>query len=829
MFVACLTAAPSTAEPQLAQFVAGLRGRGLYELAGEYGSEQWQRPDLSDRQRADLAIQLALVYTDLALTSPPAARDALWEKAGAFCAQLAADWPNNPRRPLVDVQAALVSLARGEVAREENVAVGQAAVNPDALEHLRVAARGLAEVSKDINKQLVELRLRPPADASPDALTASELESLDVNIGFYLARAQRQLGLCYPPRSADRDNSLLQAVSRLTPLAGRAPADELAWKARVEVIACLRELGRLQTAQQNLRSWSHEAVPAEVAPLLSAEEVRMLVAAEQPLQAQEIARQAIGKHKGASGELALAMVETELAVWRESAASGARQDGRKLTELVHQIESEHGPYWGRRAQLVVGSTLTSAIDGDVDHRDSETLLIAAQQLYATGRIGEAVAHYDLAAQQLEQGGTSDEAFAAWMTAAAIEREAGHVAAATDRYRRLALEMPAHARAAEAHQLAILCIAQQAADSIAADRPPITADYERLLQEHLAKWPNAASSGSVRLWLAKLLAARNDWTAAIQLLHQVRADAADHAESVRLLCECYERQLEQLASAEPADSDVKRAGVLAEATKQLQPIITGVDNRWPQQWNDLQRETAIALARLHLRNPGGSRSYAERLLAALIGAKPLDEDESAEESRAVAQTLYIVALARNGKASEARAIAADLGKLPAASLLESADQLDRLLMLAPASTDGQREIGQLALAILARLDSRRNELDASTLARIEAYRAAALAAVGDRPAALALYKQLVIQSPDDGDVHERHARLLAASDDAAELRGALASWQAVERRSRRGSPRWRRARHARIELLNRAGERTEADKLLQLTRLLYPDWENRANP
>jgi tetratricopeptide (TPR) repeat protein len=824
----CLTAAAQVrAEPQVAQFVAGLRERGLYELAGEYGGEQWQRADLSDRQRADLAIQLALVYTDWALVSPPEARDVLWAKAGAYCAQVKQDWPNSPRRPLVDVQAALVSLARGELAREENTAGNTGTVDAPELEHLRTAARGLAAVSEEIGERLVELRLRPPSNASPDALTASELESLELNIAFHLARAQHQLGLCYPPRSADRDNSLLQATSRLTPLAQTTPADKLAWKARVELIACLRELGRFQVAQENLQTWSRQSVPAEVAPLLSAEEVRLLVAAGQALRAQDIARQALHKHKGANGELALALVEAEMAAWRQSANSGAGQDGRALTEMVGQIERQHGPYWGRRAQRIVGGTLASADAADVARLDAAAVLIAARQLYATGRIDDAIANYDVAARQLGQDGKSDEAFAASMTAAAIEREARQFAEAADRYRRLALAMPTHARAAEAHQLAILCIAQQAAGGAASDRPAVAADYEQLLDEHLAKWPSADSSDAVRVWFGKLLAARSDWPAAIQMLQQVREGAADYAESIQLLCECYEQQLKRLAATETAEAGAQRARLLAEATKQLQPVITGADNRWPVQWSNLQRETAIELARLHLGDSSGSSPYAERLLATLLGSQPLDADGAAEEWQAVARPLFIVALARNGKASEAQAMAADLDMLPTASLHEVVDRLHDLLASDGAERAGRREVGQLALAIIARLDSRRDEADASTLARIEMCRAAALAAAGNRPEALALYKRLVIQSPDDGNVHERYATLLADSNDAAELREALASWHMVERRSRRGSPRWRRARHARIELLNRLGDRTEADKLRQLTRLLYPDWDTRA--
>jgi tetratricopeptide (TPR) repeat protein len=106
------------------------------------------------------------------------------------------------------------------------------------------------------------------------------------------------------------------------------------------------------------------------------------------------------------------------------------------------------------------------------------------------------------------------------------------------------------------------------------------------------------------------------------------------------------------------------------------------------------------------------------------------------------------------------------------------------------------------------------------------RASALAAAGRRQEAIAAYAQLAEQLPDDGQVQESYAALLAGSDSAADLRAALVRWQQVEQRSRPGSTRWYRARQARIELLRRLGDHEAEEKLLRLTRLLYPDWDRR---
>ena len=168
LFIGVLVVTDVLAATQDAAFVAGLRERRLYDLAEEYGSERWRREDLSERERAELAIQLALVFTEQAQAAPPESRDALWAKADGACAALIDGWPNNPRRRIVEVQRALVSLARGEQARESrNLAA--------ALDHLRVATRGLSAVADGVGRELVERRLRPRGKLPPDDLSVQEL------------------------------------------------------------------------------------------------------------------------------------------------------------------------------------------------------------------------------------------------------------------------------------------------------------------------------------------------------------------------------------------------------------------------------------------------------------------------------------------------------------------------------------------------------------------------------------------------------------------------------------------------------------------------------
>jgi hypothetical protein len=691
-----------------AQVVAELRHQQQHQQAEEYASDEWRRNDLSDRQRAELAIQLALLYTEQASAAPPELRESLWHKADGACVALLDGWPENPRRILVEVQRALVALARGQQARDRGEV-------PRALENLRAASRGLQEVADSVGRRLIELRLRGAANGVNEELSVLELESLEGHLAFYLAQSQRQLGLCYPAGSSDRDDALLQAERRLAPLAQRTPADELVWYARIEQLACYLDLGRADTARRVREAWLHENPPPHIAARLAVEE--------------------------------------------SSAATPAIANGQQRT----------------------GTT------------------------------------------RPEQSG-----FDAELQNAALARSNGKPGVAAEMYRRFALRQLDHPRAVEAHRLAVLGAADAVRAAAADNRAAAAESYEELLREHLLHWQSSNSANEVRLWLGQLLAARRDWPGAIDVLRQTPAGAPELAQSVPLFAQCYEQRLQQL-SGDP-NSAQQTAALLSEATHFLQPIITGSDNRWPDGWTDLQCDTATTIARLHLRYSPQRPEYAERLLsAALSGAATAPDSAGRQAWAKTARVLLVTALVRNWKLKEATQLAPQVAAAPSAALFECLSSIDRMLTASDSATDEWRALGELALKILSFLDGRRAELESAESVRLDAIRAAALAATGNRATALTLYASLAGSSSGDGNVHERYATLLGISDTSAELRQALAQWQVVEIRSRRGSPRWRRARQARLELLSRLGETAEAEKLLRLTRLLYPDWDSGAEP
>jgi len=117
---------------------------------------------------------------------------------------------------------------------------------------------------------------------------------------------------------------------------------------------------------------------------------------------------------------------------------------------------------------------------------------------------------------------------------------------------------------------------------------------------------------------------------------------------------------------------------------------------------------------------------------------------------------------------------------------------------------------------------RQWLDRTKRPEIDRLRFQKLANQGNRQQALALYRKRIADAPDDAQLLEAYAQLLATGKDQVELRKALQSWRILEKRSKPGGPRWWRSRRARLALLDSLGEGGQAKKLRQLTEILHPE-------
>lgn len=871
-----------SAETADARFLQGLSARHLDALVDAYGRQRWTDPNLTDRQRTDLTVAWIRALTGRALASPPAQRAASWRQAAKLAADFQRRAANAPRGLLVAMQLALAQTAQGEAALQATESINQTASARTAVLETHGALRAALTQFERINER-IEARLARAYKQGPgsaDGWSVAELESLRRNVSLQRAHALRLQALSYPAGSPDRVNSLTRALERLPELTAIEGAESVRGQARIEMLFCLRLLGRLEQAARLLSKWKKDSPPS-LRPRLTAEQLNLLLARQQPDQALACARALLGQAADSrTAETDFAILEVLLTVRDHlltrpaSDPAAARGLAEQATQLARQLGQRYGPVWRQRAMARLGQALATT-----DIQDTTVLRHVAATLAAAGNLEAALLAYDRAAALAREAGNPAAAFDLSLAAATVASQTQGPQRALRRYRQLALRQPLQPQAAEAHLAAVGLAATLVRQSAPGpSRQQATQDYEGLLLEHLQAWPQAPATATARWWLARLRIDAQRWLEAAKLLGQIPPGSAHYQQAVRASLDFYQRGLRQLSAASTPDSaeraslgpsasshDVKmlarptRRQLLATAIRQWQAVILGTDNHWPATWTPLQRSVALALARLQLAESAEGPRYAERLLTAALAQNqggaasnpasangPPPPNGPADGTwRSQAMALLAVARARAGKLAAAERL---LQKLAAAAPLteETALTMTQALRLRQESDrQRQRTLARFALRILALVATGESKPgDSRRLAELTRDRGVAHELLDQREAALAAYRQWMHDRPKDGDAMEACARLLGKGPDAAPARSteakpgsqtvrtnpaqqladrreAVQLWQQIERRSKPGGPRWRRARQARIVLLEQLGQPEQAQKLKQLTQVLYP--------
>ena len=737
-----------------------------------------------------------------AAASPRDQREPLWQRAVETTDAFVEQYPNHPRLPLVELQGALALLARGELARQE------AELTADAQPLFEEARTSLRAATSRLESLLETTESRPNfgdrsavAQLAPDARTA-----LARNVRYQLARARRNQAQCYPPASADRANSLTEAVKLLGPLAGLDDTNPLVWKSRLDLAAAYRLLGDPTTARRLLDALAQRDPPPEVRLRAQAERIRLALDTGRLEEAVDLLREGRQMQGAVSPELDYAWLETYLAAMK-AAEEAKRSDQaaawrQKAAALVEQIERRHGPYWTRRAGMLLARHLRMATGtGEID-----TLVRVAASAYRTGRLDDAVAGYDRAQAAAAAQGDRDRAFELGYTAAAIEHKRERHETALDRFRRLALAASENPKAAEAHRLAIYHAAQlaKASPGEALDR------YVELLREHAAAWPDEPRIDDVLRQLGKMAAYRRDYAAAVEAYRAIPREAINE-ETVEQAAQWYEAWLDGLNhSGKPTEP------LAAGAAEWFESLMVGPDGRLPARFGPVARAAALAAARLRLRYTPAGYAQAEAVLSTALDSAP----DAPPDWRSTAQAMLVCALAGRGRREEAAALLARISTGPPAQLFSMLEGLARTAADAPPEV--RRELAELQLRTIEMLGGDAAGLSDQQRRKLTLLRAQALAEAGRREAALSAYQTLARQHPRNAAIQEAYAALLASRDDRDSLHAALQRWRQLQRHLPEGSPRWFRAKYAVAELHCRMGDKQQARKMLDLLALLHPE-------
>jgi len=777
------------------RFVDGLRQRRLFSLAESFCLQQLDRVQSPDPDVADWSIELIRVYSEQAVNLTGSARDAAWKKAADVAEQFELANPRHPRLPLVQTQAALAVLAQGELARmEAEVGSMPEAAISRARSTIREAANKLESLDEHLTK-LIPLASRNARQ--PGALSGAELSSLQQNVRYQWARALRNQALCYPARSADRIAALTQTARMLEqPLQVLPSDDPLVARIKLDQAVCYRLLGELGTVETILKSLvSGEQTPS-VRLEARAERLRMLIAAGKLDDSVKLLGQGRTIDGVSSAELDFAFLEVYVAQWRASAGASGNEDGaeweKKSVAALEFIEQTYGPYWARRAELLLVGVNLRTGSGNVSVLDR-----AARDLYLKGRFAESVDAYDKAARTAETDGDREQAFALAYKAALIQQQQKNFRDSYQRFQRLALADRTNPLASNAHLLAVVNLAQEARSD-----PSLLSAYVALLTEHLRIWPPAESADTARLWLGQLHEARRQWESAVRNYSMITFASEHFPLAAMASIRGWTPRLEALESTDRPTEEVAQAAI-----RYCEQVLHRDAGELPKTWDMLDGECLIGMARIQLRY---SSLGVEQLEARLRAA--IENSEASVEWRSTAQSfLVLTVLGKPNGQRESQQVLAELGSASTDQLLELLAGIERAAENAPNLV---ASIGTLERDLADRLLTATPPLDASQRLRVAMIRAAALVKLGDNEAALIAYAKLAEEHSSQASVQVAYAERLLSSENEEQLRLGLRQWRGIASKTKPRTPRWFQAKYSVALVQFKLGDREAAAKLIR---------------
>ncbi|MEN1679344.1 MAG: hypothetical protein AAGJ46_07095 [Planctomycetota bacterium] len=787
-------------------FVDALRRRGLDRLAEIETRRQLATTNLDPRAIAEWTVVLSRIEVDRAIAAPTRDRAEHWRAADERLAP-PSSLTEDGSRLLLAVQSALNAATRGEVEQLETAA-GRASDPRAAARALGAADRKLESVAEQMLEQR-NVAEADPRDRGP--FTPAELESLASRLSLRRAETLWRLARCFEPKTADRDDALLRGVRLARDLTRRDLPDELAWPSRLTLAGLQLEMGRGADALATLVA----AGPPPAAWRAEATAARWRTHAV--LGQSALAARALASLSDRSPAGALALLEDATARWRSAAGAKRLPLADDVRRRLARGSAVHGPLWRLEAEAAARDVLlegaaklagSSAAEAAPPISDESLagLIANAEYLYRAGRRAQAIDAYDRAAAAAFRTGARGRSFELQLAAAAISQAGKQWSEAARRFRRAALANVTHPSAAGAHRAAVVSGSQALrADGAGSDTAKAWSDHFDLLEEHLRTWPDAESAEEVRWWRLQAHAARERWQEVLEGSRVFDAVDARRAESIALRGRAWSGLLKASLPESPA-----RRQMLDKAVSDFQAEVLDEDSGWPGRWSPAQRRAALAAAELKLQFAAdrAAAAYAERMLQAATAGKP-----AAEESwRRDAAPLHAAAHVRLGDLAKAEAVLGD--RLPTTKLGAKL-LLDELLKRVIAGQADAQPAGRVTLRVLNGVEG-----DSNAAWRL-AYRSAALDATGQAGEALAAARRFAEESPNSAEASVRLATLLADQPGEASKREALNLWRTIESRSPGGSSRWFAARLARLRLMSALGQRAEAIKLLQLTKVLYP--------
>jgi tetratricopeptide (TPR) repeat protein len=805
------TSSRAWANEPFAEYFQGMRDRGQYRLAEEYGLRRWGDKLLRPADRSELAVELSRTFAAHAQFSTGEEEAELWRRADESLKPVLDSMGNNPRRIEATVQKALLPVERGiHLAWRNLLLPDDAALRKQAEEQLR---SGLVAVGAAIEQlEAVIQKDRPTAAKVADGgMTASDQRRMLERAVFQRGFALAELGRVLPP-GPERMKTLAEAVTQLDRLS--KVRSSLAFDSRLQRIAVARLQGEFPLATILLNDLANDSLtPAEQERLL-AEQTR--VAMRQAQHADAIQKILTQRQSGraVSDEVRAALIDAYLEVWGRARQKDESQLADEMwKEIQTELAATSGPW-----RVYADSRVEQGSDVLKYGEPLAGQIRAARMAYQAGEIDKSIEGFSEAIGEALRQNQLETAIELGTTRASVLLKAERWGDAAVAFQQIAERFPMKPAGADASLLASYALGKLAEADRKAES--LTA-YRSALELHLKTFGDHPTSAEARWRLALLHEQAKEWSEAIRLFEQIPA-TSDHSAATkpRLV-----RAVLQRWRAGGSD-----AAVLEQETQSaLSDLITKLPAP-PQAWSAVESEIAVQFATFQLGRREPKYAEADTLLERVSQSREMAVRASQRDGSKLDPTwdrightvsqLRIVSLAGRQQFDEARQVLAGLSASSPKDLLGVLVGLSEMSSSLP--EEPRRELGRLQLETGRRLEARRSELDPGSQSQLDLSLAQAYSATDNIPEAVVLYEGLLARNPGDKAMIRTTTALLSRRGQPADLEKAKAWWIKLESMEKKGSPAWLEAHLEVGRTLVALNRKDEAKKLLRATRILYPD-------
>lgn len=495
------------------QFVAGLRARQLFDIAEAYCIDSLGRADITATDQAALTVELMQSRAAQALIAPADQKENAWQKTWQTERDFESKFPQHPKAILVTIQTALARLSYAAAIQQELSAemIRQSDVQSareSMIDQLRRARRTFEAVKRDIDRMLPEQRAKRESE---NELSADQLAIMRSKVRYQLAKCYLQTAYGYDAEDTVNRTSIISDVLQqlLEVQNSVSPQQRIWWLAKSTQIECLRLVGRNSEALKVLNGLPEEETPANLVSTILEQRLLLAIARTDTTWARKhLTQSAQQRLSHQSPQMDVAQLKAAVMLSQNATSNADRQGWLdRAAEIVGDIGTRHGAYWGRRAGLALIETTGSSTNLPTQQPSAGQREILIQT-----------------AQRATRNGNDEDALRAWrraidLTPPGIDRQPLQISTSKilERLKRhresaellltAANEQPTSMMAAAMHLRGCWNMAQT-------DAP---AELVASLGQHIQQWPQSPTTEQAAIWLAAEYNRQNDFENAIATL------------------------------------------------------------------------------------------------------------------------------------------------------------------------------------------------------------------------------------------------------------------------------------------------------------------------